>query len=361
MPSSINRGNAQPTAHCFSPMIRGLPNIESLLGNSRVQLHLPIPLFRMQGQDYLVGWGYKSDARLARYIARRRGVPFLHLEDGFLRSIGLGVHQSPALSIVIDDIGMYYDARRPSRLEELLNRGTCAFPTLPPFERLQTTIGTSHVDPLDDPVLLGRAERCIAQIVEHRLSKYNDAADIDLGTKTKPRVLVVDQTAGDHSIAFGLADAGRFDQMLHSALVDHPDAEIIVKVHPDVLAGMKRGHLQDSRNNARIRLVAQPANPIGLCEQVDHVYVVTSQLGFEALMVGKPVTCFGAPFYAGWGVTTDKVAIARRQRQRTLTQLFAAAYILYPRYQLPGSAGQPVEIEDVCSYIIDQMGKRRDA
>ena len=46
---------------------------------------------------------------------------------------------------------------------------------------------------------------------------------------------------------------------------------------------------------------------------VDAVYVVTSTMGFEALLVGKPVTTFGVPWYAGWGVTDDRVTFEQAQ------------------------------------------------
>jgi capsular polysaccharide export protein len=65
------------------------------------------------------------------------------------------------------------------------------------------------------------------------------------------------------------------------------------------------------------------------------VYVGTSQAGLEALIQGIPVTCFGLPFYAGWGLTDDRLAIPRRQARPTLEQLVAAAYIRYCRYVDP--------------------------
>src|SRR5690606_7598479 len=100
------------------------------------------------------------------------------------------------------------------------------------------------------------------------------------------------------------------------------------KTHPDVLAGKKRGYLEAVTGD-RVRLWAKPVPPLDLLDAVDHVYTVTSQLGFEALMAGKPVTCFGAPFYAGWGLTDDRVAMPRRGRTRTVEQVFAAAYLRY--------------------------------
>jgi capsular polysaccharide export protein len=62
---------------------------------------------------------------------------------------------------------------------------------------------------------------------------------------------------------------------------------------------------------------------------------MTSLAGFEALLRGISVTCWGRPFYAGWGLTTDMEVVERRQRRLTLDELVAGSLILYPRYQDP--------------------------
>lgn len=60
---------------------------------------------------------------------------------------------------------------------------------------------------------------------------------------------------------------------------------------------------------------------------------MTSLLGFEALLRGTPVTTYGAPFYAGWGLTTDLGNIPERRRARpSLEGLVHATLIDYPRY-----------------------------
>lgn len=65
---------------------------------------------------------------------------------------------------------------------------------------------------------------------------------------------------------------------------------------------------------------------------------MTSLLGFEALLRGLKVTTTGAPFYAGWGLTTDKGRVpARRGRHVNLESLAHAALIDYPRYFDPVS------------------------
>lgn len=327
----------------FSSGIRRLTGLPGLLGVDEVR-RSRWPLVGQVGPDDLVvGWGNKANTRRARRFAARHGLPYLRLEDGFLRSVGLGVSGAPPYSLVIDDSGVYYDASRPSRLERLLNGE--ALPAIPGGG------GVGHgPDALGDPALLERARRCMSRIVSARLSKYNSSPERLLPPSARPRVLVVDQTAGDQSIAGGLAGADAFARMLQAARAEHPDAEILVKIHPDVLGGRKRGHFGAGDADARTRLLAEDINPIHLLEQVDHVYVVTSQLGFEALLVGRPVTCFGVPFYAGWGLTDDRQPAPRRARGRSLEQVFAAAYLLYARYLDP-DLGRPCELERVIEHL----------
>lgn len=307
-----------------SPGIARTPQIASLLGAEVV-------LRPRAAVDAVVGWGRKPNTRAARALAERRGVPFLALEDGFVRSIGLGVSGAPPWSIVVDDVGIYYDATQPSRLERMLEESP----------------------DLDDPALLERARHCIERIQQARISKYNASPALDLGPRVRPRVLVVDQTPGDLSLRLGLAPERGVEDLVEAALREHPDSEIIVKTHPDVVSGRKGAGPAQVLQHARVRLVTAAANPIAMLEQVDEVYVMTSLLGFEALLMGLPVTCFGAPFYSGWGVTTDRVSVPRRTRRRSVTQIFAAAYLRYARYVDPVT-GAPTELERVIEHIASQ-------
>ena len=316
----------------FSRGLAGIPHLDALLGAERVVVRPDAAQARRI--DAVVGWGNKGTAAAAIDYARRHDLPYWRAEDGFLRSIGLGRSGAAPLSLVLDDRGIYYDARAPSRLEALLG---------------------DAAGELDDAALLDRAGRAMQRIIEAGLSKYNVTPPESprLAENDRPRVLVVDQTAGDLSIEHGLAEPASFVRMLEAALCEHPGAEILVKTHPDVLAGHRRGCIPTVARAARVRFIAGAVNPLTLLRDIDHVYVVTSQLGFEALLAGKPVTVFGAPFYAGWGLTDDRQVIARRRRRRTLAQLFAAAYILYPRYLDPES-GRPGQIEDVIEHLARQ-------
>jgi capsular polysaccharide export protein len=272
-----------------------------------------------------IGWGQKASGQRAWMRAMRRGQSFWLLEDGFLRSIGLGVNGDVGYSIVVDDLGIYYDATRPSRLEALI-----------------CTIRMT-------PDLTEQANRALSLVRRYRLSKYNHAPAYSLPERQgryKSRVLVIDQTFGDVSVRLGGGRPETFSAMFAAALNENPDAEIIVKTHPDVLTGKKSGYLKQELAGDRVKVLAEDICPLSLLEQVDKVYTVTSQMGFEALIAEKPVVCFGQPWYAGWGLTDDRhpdmdALRDRRGEQRSLEELFAAAYLQYARYinPLTGAAG----------------------
>ena len=322
----------------FSRGLVRVPHLEQLLDAE--ELVFRPSAAQARDLDAVVGWGHKPTAEAARQYASQHDLPYVRLEDGFLRSVGLGPEQPP-LSIVVDDCGIYYDARSPSRLEQLLG-------------------AVAEEDPLSDRLLLARAQRCRERIAEAELSKYNhtptrlpaSVAELD------GAVLVVDQTRGDASVQQGGATAASFHQMLEAALLEYPYSPILVKTHPDVLAGRKDGYLTGSTRHPRVHLLAEDTNPVALLKHVRHVYVCSSQLGFEAVLLGKEVSCFGVPFYAGWGLTDDRVPVARRGRKRSVDELAAAALILYPRYISPVT-GQRCEPEVVIQHLALQRAMFR--
>ncbi|MFZ0134964.1 MAG: hypothetical protein WAK95_20680 [Desulfobacterales bacterium] len=288
--------------------------------------------------DAVIGWGHKATSMRARNLAQRRGVPYLAIEDGFLRSVLPGAADAPPLALVVDDVGIYYDATAPSRLENLLQ-------------------GKGW----ENAALIERATTAMARVVAAKLSKYNHAPLLQgaLPGHRRQKVLVVDQTCGDSSVSRGMADGATFTHMLAAAASENPAADIIVKAHPDVVAGKKRGYLfPPVQPHPRIHVLGQDLNPLAVIEKADRVYVATSQMGFEALLLNKPVECFGLPFYAGWGLTRDRQACPRRTRARTLAEVFAAAYILYSRYIDPATGG-PGSIEQVIEHLARQAGAHR--
>jgi len=280
---------------------------------------------RHQSVDAVLAWGRKPSAEVARQFAREHGLPTLQVEDGFLRSMGLG-HREPPLSVVVDDLGIYYDASAPSRLEALISQGC-------------------------DDAQAARAQAFMARWRALRVSKYNDARD---PAQAPPEgcIIVADQTLGDASIAFSGADVTSFQRMLEAALDEQPGRPIVLKVHPDVVAGAKRGyfgHLSPGAA-ARVTVWADASHPAALLERAAAVYAVSSQLGFEALLWGKLVRCFGMPFYAGWGLSGDELAAPPRRGAASLPALAHAALLAYPRYLNP-ETGHRCEAEDLLEYI----------
>lgn len=252
----------------------------------------------------LAVWGRKP---VAGKIAG--DVRLIRLEDGFLRSVGLGADLVRPLSWVMDERGIYYDATSESGLEHLLQ--TMRF----------------------DPATLERARALRVRIVTEGLTKYN----VGGGGWQRPAradrvVLVPGQVESDASIALGAPEIRRNVELLRAVRMANPDARILYKPHPDVVAGLRRRG--DGEGDAATWCDEVLIDiPMGeLLGQVDEVHVMTSLAGFEALLRGKKVTCYGQPFYAGWGLTNDVVAIPRRTRRLALDELVAATLIAYPTY-----------------------------
>lgn len=264
-------------------------------------------------EDVFVGWGRKKSGLRAIELAKKYNAKFLLLEDGFLRSLNLGVEKSPSFSIVKDDVGIYYDATAPSKLENILN--TYEFS----YEELE------------------QAKKTIELIKKEKLSKYNNNLCIpkELFGTNEERVLIITQVANDASLKFGLAGSFSTQDMINEAIKENPNAKIYIKIHPDILSGKKQSDFNAQDLPSKCVVIKENYNPIELLSHFKKVYTKTSGMGFEALMLGCECVCYGIPFYAGWGLTQDKQICKRRLKKRTLEEVFYAAYILYSEYFNP--------------------------
>lgn len=273
----------------------------------------PIELARGTA-DGVVGWGHKPLARLAHRYAQMRRLPYWTLEDGFLRSVGLGKAGAPSVSLVADDLGIHFSARTPSRLETLLQAGAASAD-------------------------FARARMLREWIVRERLSKYNHLPEsgIPLRRTRRKRILLVDQVVGDHSVAGSGADAGTFEAMWRAARAES-NADIIIKSHPDVVAGRAKGYLASHAHENHVQLIDGAVSPHSALDSVDEVWTVSSQLGLDALLRGMTVVTFGMPAYAGWGLTEDRatgpVAIAARVRRTRSVDIDELAHAMLLQYSL---------------------------
>ncbi|MEJ6397787.1 capsular polysaccharide biosynthesis protein [Yoonia sp. 208BN28-4] len=266
----------------------------------------------------------------------------VRLEDGFLRSRGLGADLIPPLSLVCDDIGIYYDPTYDSRLEYLI----AASQTL-------------------DHAARDRADRLIAKLIDARLSKYNvgNAAALPTDLPQGRKILVPGQVEDDASIQSGTETVKTNAALLQATRDANPAAFIIYKPHPDVEAGLRKGVVANAE--AIADLVLTETNAIAALDLVDCVWTMTSTLGFEALLRGKDVTCLGTPFYAGWGLTDDRaMPVARRSATPDLTALAHAVLIDYPRYFDPVTklpCPPEVAVERLASGEIPRPGRANRA
>jgi len=249
------------------------------------------------------------------------GTGTVQIEDGFLRSRGLGAELVPPLSLVCDELGIYYDPTRQSRLEQLIAQRTDLRPD------------QQH-----------RAERLIRCITDLGLSKYN----LGLQTPDLPeghRILVPGQVEDDASIRLGAGEIATNLALLEHVRAENPDAVILYKPHPDIEAGLRDGAVPPEALDRLADAILPAADPATLLAEVQEVWTMTSLMGFEALLRRVRVTTTGAPFYAGWGLTRDLGDIpARRAARPTLEGLVHAALIDYPRYLDPVTR-QPCPVE----------------
>ena len=246
--------------------------------------------------------------------AAAQGVPLVRVEDGFVRSVGLGSNLVPPSSVTVDGRGINYDPARASDLEVLLAEG--------------------HFS----PDLLARAGKLCETIVRAGISKYASGGGHVFPERTagKRLVLVPGQVEDDMSVRMGGAGLASNLELLQRARALEPEAEIWFRPHPDVDAGHRVGAVRDADALLHADRVVRGGGMAALLDLVDAVHVLTSLTGFEALLRGRDVTCHGVPFYAGWGLTCDLAAVPeRRGRVLTLDALVAAVLIAYPRYLDP--------------------------
>ena len=308
------------TAYACTSLVLADYKILSILAKDRPAFYSRI--LPLKGKTIL-GWGRKYSGKRAIALAQNYGLGCYLVEDGFLRSVK---RTAPALSIVLDSKGIYYDCTEPSALESLV----------------ENKLSKAEI---------ARVHCLITDWRAVKVSKFNSERDF-LEPLPNSYILICDQTLGDASIEYGGANAQSFAQMLEAALAEYPNHQIILKTHPDTVTRGKKTHfdLDALKSNSRIKIISDPVHPVRLIEHADAVYTVTSQVGFEALIWGKRVRCFGMPFYAGWGLTEDELPAPERRGKASLEQLVHAALVEYPKYVDPVT-DQLCEVERAMDFV----------
>lgn len=251
--------------------------------------------------EHAAFWGMRNTERLPS------DTPVVRIEDGFLHSIGLGSDHIAPCSQIIDRRGLYFDPSCPSDLTVILN---------------ETDFNENE---------LARANALRNEIARLGLTKYN------LGRRKpawqappgKRVVLVPGQVADDASIRLGTRGITTTEELLRTVRARNPDAFIVYKPHPDVLSGNRHGLIEAA---TLADMVEPDSDLISLIEIADEVHTLSSLSGFEALIRRKSVFTYGLPFYAGWGLTHDALALPWRERTLSLDMLTAGVLLRYPIY-----------------------------
>lgn len=335
-------------AHYFDPETLEPCGLETILGHLRVQKEtfranrgLTVTVGFTPWQRHIANSYFRSPAGSIEHLAAAAGTPeqpsvrnaarlvywgrrpeipeslrdrAARVEDGFIRSNGLGAAFNFPYSWVIDRRGIYFDGGAPSDLEHFLNQGFGA-------EDLQ------------------QASRLIRSLREKRLTKYNlSGSPVRLAPAMvagRKVILVPGQVEADASIAFGSPDLKSNLALLRRVREMEPAACLVFKAHPDLVAGARHGKVLPEGFAEACDIAVTEGNVLDWLDLCDEVHTMTSTVGFEALIRGKPVVAYGLPFYAGWGLTTDRIPSPRRTRRLTLEELVCGALIRYPRYLNP--------------------------
>ncbi len=264
-------------------------------------------------RDNLFFWGAIPPAGLTD-LAKACWAEILHVEDGFVRSVGLGSDLIRPLSLVLDRRGIYFDATCESDLEYMLN----------------TEIFNEEE--------LATAWKVRKFIVEHGITKYNLEPRVSVNWPHAGRrvLLVPGQVEDDASIRLGCTSIKTNLGLLEAVRNANPEAFIVYKPHPDVVSMNRKGRLATDVAKRFADHVETNLSVISCIEASDEVHTMTSLSGFDALLREKKVVTYGQPFYAGWGLTTDladnPTAFARRIRRLSLDELVAGALLRYPIY-----------------------------
>ncbi len=322
---------------CYTSATKGI-----ILNNPLLGAALGVRItYKDASAQAVIAWGQKPSRTKAVNFAILHNLPLVTVEDGFLRSLDSGT-KSIGASFITDDEGVYFDLTTPNRLQRLISECIISW----------------------DENKESDASALIDKITTYKLSKYNhsDTAPVlsTLANNNKPHVIIIDQVAGDASLGGAGAKFEDVEAMVREARHAYPNANIWLKAHP---AGAGHFDYHKEFDGSRFYLTT-PCNPIALLAQAEAVYTVSSHMGFEALMLGKKVHCFGVSWYAGFGLTDDTYiqnkplyAQVKAHHQSlgmthaSLSQLFYASYINYSHYANPAT-GQACDIDTVMDYLI---------
>jgi capsular polysaccharide export protein len=165
------------------------------------------------------------------------------------------------------------------------------------------------------------------------------------------RVLLIDEREQSNGLG---ATAARnspkvFARMLRAAGEAHPQAEFWIAQSDDPARGRRLSALVADIPPGT-RRIAEHESLCAALPHVDHVYTLGASEGMHALLAGIPVHVFGAPYYAGWGLTHDDLPFPNRSARPQLSTLFDVVFVRFTRYLNPATHA-PGTLDDLLDSI----------
>jgi len=347
-----------------------------------------LALFQKKSIEALVGFKGKG-----AFLAKLFGFDFWILHEGLYRLSG-----NKPCSFSLERFGSYDDARRPSEWEEWMlsipallssfERGEMEFEHLfsSSNERDISDVNQGEEDELKQgnaspayefssfmknilrrlpsafPALAPHdyeeAKELVDSLLKYRLSSDRyapDASPYQLYTPGgRKRVVILDEVLmKKNKLQKVLATKESFLRMLEAAKRENSGAAFFLLEPKAVRSNKKHGYLRKTAEANGIKVLSNDVSSISILAQADVIYTVSSYLGLDALFLGKKVKCFGMPFYAGWGLTTDSLRIDRRNVKRQREELFAALCLFFTRYRHP-ITGEATSFQEILRFIILQ-------
>lgn len=266
-----------------------------------------------------------------KYISSKKAIDVLSFDDGFIRSIGIPSAHTASSSAILDDLGIYYDAKFESRLEDLL---------------LESSLNIAQKT---------RARNIIELIKKHNINKYNyKTPNLRLTfPRNKKLILVIGQDENDPKIIKTKSKIRTNLRLLEYVRAKNPGSYIIFKPHPEVVKGKAKGHIKKLQARKYANFIIEKCSLNELFHRCDEVHTISSTCGFYALINSKKTYTYGSPFYAGWGLTEDKVIFEARNKQITIEDLVYATLIQYSMYYDIRS-GLPCRLEHLIQKIVNK-------
>jgi len=263
-----------------------------------------------------IGWGKKDNTLVGYEYCNNNNIPYIRMEDGFIRSNGLGVSGAPSMSFTIDESGIFYDDVNGSDLKKIIYS--------------QILDKTEDIEYIHDT---------IKYITDNKISKYNNIKTSNINSLSlsdKKNIIIIGQVDNDMSLKYGLVDNNNvYFDIIEYIMKNNNNFNIYLKLHPDILSGIKKSSLDLNKLlSLKVNLITENYNPIELLEKFDEIHVLTSQMGFEALLINKVVHTWGVPFYSGYGLTTDHNTyyLTNNKPKKTIEEIFKSMYFDYTLY-----------------------------